>query len=107
MNQINQLTQGALNFSLNGTQFATFDFDNIPASDVTLYKFPGSVYYTPGDTITIQSTGASIITRTFYLKSMDVANTPAPLPILATATAFGWSRRLRSRVRRAAAAAQS
>jgi hypothetical protein len=107
MNLINQLTQGALNFSLNGTQFATFDFDNIPASDVTLYKFPGTVYYKPGDTIAIQSTGASVFTRTFYLKSMDVAYTPAPLPILATATAFGLSRRLRSRVRRAAAVVHS
>jgi len=107
MNLINQFTQGALNFSLNGTQFATFDFDNLPASVVTLYKFPGTVYYKPGDIIAVQSTGASLNTRTFYLKSMDVAYTPAPLPILATATAFGWSRRLRSRVRRAAAAAQS
>ena len=98
--------QGALIFRLNGTQFASFDYDNIPVAGGTLYKFPSSIYYKVGDTVTIENTGFSVLIRSFYLKSMDVAYTPAPLPVLATATAFGWSRRLRSRVRKAAAAAQ-
>jgi hypothetical protein len=100
---------GALNFKLNGNQFATYAYNTILAG-TTLYKFPGSIYYKPGDIITIENTGFTGIfpvNRSFYLKSMDVAYTPAPLPVLATATAFGWSRRLRSRVRRAAASAQS
>jgi len=113
-NSMNQITitspvsnQGALIFRLNGAQVASFDYDNIPVAGGTLYKFPSSVYYKPGDTVTIENTGFSLQNRSFYLKSMDVEFTPAPLPVLATATAFGWSRRLRSRVRRAAAAAQS
>jgi hypothetical protein len=113
-NSMNQITvtsavsnQGALIFRLNGTQFASYDYDNIPVAGGTLYKFPSTIYYKPGDTMTIENTGFSVLNRSFYMKSMDVAYTPAPLPVLATATAFGWSRRLRSRVRRAAAAAQS
>jgi len=110
-NTMNQYPGGsALNFLLNGVQFATFSYSAIPAGN-TLYKFPGSVYYKPGDVISIVNTGYNVnpfqATRTFYMKSMDVGNVPAPLPVLATATAFGWSRRLRSRVRSAAAAAQS
>jgi hypothetical protein len=110
-NSMNQYSGGAaLNFLLNGVEFATFSYGSIPAGN-TLYKFPGSVYYNPGDVISIVNTGFNInpfqATRTFYLKSFDVGSpVPAPLPVLATATAFGWSRRLRSRVRRAAAAAQ-
>jgi len=111
-NSMNQYPGGAaLNFLLNGVEFATFGYGAIPAGN-TLYQFPGSVYYKPGDVVSIVNTGYSInpfqSTRTFYLKSMDVSvsQTPAPLPILATATAFGWSRRLRSRVRSVSAAAQ-
>lgn len=99
---------GALNFKLNGTQFATYAYSTISAGG-TLYKFPSSIYYKPGDIITIENTGFSGVipaNRSFYLKSMDVGYTPAPLPVLATATAFGWSRRLRSRVRSAKAVVQ-
>jgi len=111
MNQIilnipNVSDQGNLIFRLNGTEFARFDYDNIPVAGGTLYKFPSSVYYKVGDTVTIENTGFSALNRTFYLKSMDVGYTPAPLPVLATATAFGWSRRLRRRVRIAKAVVQ-
>ena len=100
---------GALNFKLNGVQFASFSYSLIPAGG-TLYKFPNTVYYKPGDTVTIENTGFNtgiLGNKSFYLKSLDVEYSPAPLPVLATATAFGWSRRLRSRVRKAAASAQA
>lgn len=112
-NSMNQITTtnalnnpGALNFKLNGVQFATFAYSSLPAGN-TLYQFPGTVYYQPGDIVTIQNTGFSVINRSFYLKSFEVSNVPAPLPILATATAFGWSRRLRRRVSNSPTSGQS
>jgi len=105
----NNMTNGNLIFNLNGNP-TTFSLPAL-AAGATLYTFPGGIDYNPGDTFTIQSTGANLLqTNTFYMSEMVVTGgtkVPAPLPILATATAFGWSRRLRSRVRRAAAAAHS
>ena len=105
----NNMNNGNLIFNLNGTP-TTFGLPTLTAG-ATLYTFPGGIDYTPGDTFTITSTAFNAFqTNTFYMSEMVVSGgekVPAPLPILATATAFGWSRRLRSRVRRAAAVAHS
>ena len=105
----NNMNNGSLIFSLNGNT-TTYSLPTLTAG-ATLYTFPGGIDYTPGDTFTIQSTATNLLqTNTFYLSEIELSGgtkVPAPLPILATATAFGWSRRLRSRVRRAAAVAHS
>ena len=105
----NNMNNGNLIFNLNGNIFSS-PLTSLPAGS-TLYSFPGGYDYTPGDTFTITSTALNVLqTNTFYMSEMVVSGgekVPAPLPILATATAFGWSRRLRSRVRRAAVVAHS
>lgn len=99
MNLLTPPPPAALNFSLNGVQFASFGYSALAAGG-TLYKFPGAVWYNPGDVITINNTGinATVPTQTAYLSSLDVEVTPAPLPVLATGAAFAWSRRLRRRL---------
>jgi hypothetical protein len=94
----------ALNFLRNGVSFASFNYASLPAGG-TLYRFPGAVWYTPGDVISIVNTGTSLnpfqATRNFYVNELEVEVTPAPLPVLASGAAFAWSRRLRRRLVRA------
>lgn len=48
------------------------------------------------DGISISSTASA---ETFFTSNVDTASAPAPLPIFGAAVAFGYGRRLRSRVR--------
>jgi len=100
LNTMNQFQGPAtLNFVRNNVTLASFNYGSLPAGG-TLYRFPGAIWYTPGDVISIENTGINPLqaTRLFYLSGLDVEVTPAPLPVLASAAAFGWSRRLRRRL---------
>jgi hypothetical protein len=104
-NNMDQLPGPAaeLLFQRNGDTLARFNAASLTAGS-TLYRFPGAVWVAPGDGITIVNTGIRfnplLPTRSLSLSGLDVEVTPAPVPLLASAAALGWSRRLRRRLGR-------
>lgn len=104
-NNMDQLPGPAaeLLFQRNGDTLARFDAASLAAGS-TLYRFPGAVWVAPSDVITIVNTGIRLnpflATRSLSLSGLDVEMTPAPLPLLSSAAALAWSRRLRRRLGR-------
>lgn len=101
-NNMDQLPGTAeLLFQRNGDTFARFHAASLAAGS-TLYRFPGAVWLAPSDVVTIVNTGIRfnplVPTRTLSVNGLDVEVTPAPVPLLASAAALGWSRRLRRRL---------
>ena len=95
-----------------GGDAGTWDVSGTPGAAMATFSTPGSVNgmktYSPGlasDTFTgtLNVTSGQIQSVTSTINNKDATNTvPGPLPLLGAGAAFGFSRRIRSRIKLAA-----
>ncbi|MFN5696759.1 MAG: hypothetical protein ACK486_06975, partial [Cyanobacteriota bacterium] len=97
------LSSGTIKFSAPGVADQTFSFENPLGTGKNVFSkvFAPGFFVNAFVPVTVLTTGVVISDPeggSFRINNLEIAEVPAPLPLLGAAAAFGWSRRIRRRI---------
>ncbi|MFN5161233.1 MAG: hypothetical protein ACK5IA_05020 [Cyanobacteriota bacterium] len=97
------LSSGTITFSAPGVSDQTFSFENPSGTGQNTFPkvFAPGFFVNAFVPVTVRTTGVVISDPeggSFRINNLEIAEVPAPLPLLGAAAAFGWSRRMRRRI---------
>lgn len=97
------LSSGTITFSAPGVADQTFSFENPTGTGKNVFSkvFAPGFFVNAFAPVTVRTTGVVIDSAaggSFRINNLEIAEVPAPMPLLGAAAAFGWSRRMRRRI---------
>ena len=102
------LSSGTITFSAPGVADQTFSFENPTGTGQNVFPkvFAPGFFVNAFVPVTVRTTGVviddsaggSFRINNLEIAEVEIAEVPAPMPLLGAAAAFGWSRRMRRRI---------